>query len=650
MGRLESNPSTDMPLSDLLQVSASNKRSLRIQIVGRHGAGELHLKDGRVAHAEYGDLTGEAAALALLAEADRPYRIVGDRISEKSSVERGINTLLITSAQLSDEGRLPRPSTSKGSAKRTRRALVGLSLGVVAVVAATIALVRAPESGGPKADEPGPVSSTGSVDIAELKDEGDRAPVLVAGEPPQSPSPDGALNPTVVCRVLVDSEGEVSEAEIYAPRPELRIFEQAALAAVRTYRFEPAIRDGQAIASWINWPVRFASRAGAAVLSIKGSDTIGSQLGPALAQAIEAGDAPIKVELQALGSSSGFAGLFDGSAEIAMASRPVSPSELAEAARLGIRLREFIIGYDGLAIVVHPKNPLESISITDAARLFNGEIRSWDELGVDLGTVHVLSRPSYSGTHGFFVDHVLSQGRSRGFTSQAEYIEKNETIVARLRRDPSAVSYVGLGWTEGVKALAVSSLGGEAIPANLATVRDSSYPLNRALILYTRGAPRGAAATFLRFALSREGQALVREHGFVSSDAPVDPDAFREGREAQAPPTVTRVKFGLGRHGLSVKARRTLDEVADELKRPGRIALVVGNSDSMSEGKRNREVSLRRARAVVRYLRDAGVPPVRLRVEAVSGDRPLASNTDPAGREANRRVDIFMLESGRRIR
>src|SRR4051812_26127219 len=86
------------------------------------------------------------------------------------------------------------------------------------------------------------------------------------------------------------------------------------------------------------------------LVTVKGSDTIGGELGPALAKGFEALHPGVRVRWEALGSKTAFVGLFDGSADVGAASRPVNGDELAQATRLGVKLQELIIAYDGLSI------------------------------------------------------------------------------------------------------------------------------------------------------------------------------------------------------------------------------------------------------------------------------------------------------------
>ncbi len=94
------------------------------------------------------------------------------------------------------------------------------------------------------------------VEISDLNGPRDVVPALLSGMPPPAPE-DRPVLPTTLCRILLDTRGSVYEVRVFQPRSGLDAFEQAAIAAVRLYRFSPAQREGVAVPVWIIWPVDF---------------------------------------------------------------------------------------------------------------------------------------------------------------------------------------------------------------------------------------------------------------------------------------------------------------------------------------------------------------------------------------------------------
>jgi OmpA-OmpF porin, OOP family len=90
-----------------------------------------------------------------------------------------------------------------------------------------------------------------------------------------------------------------------------------------------------------------------------------------------------------------------------------------------------------------------------------------------------------------------------------------------------------------------------------------------------------------------------------------------------------------------------LDEVVGVLNDAPDIRLAVhGHTDSRGAAAYNRELSRRRANAVVKYLIDKGVSASRLEAQGFGAEKPIASNDTDAGRATNRRVEFKILQPG----
>jgi phosphate transport system substrate-binding protein len=404
------------------------------------------------------------------------------------------------------------------------------------------------------------------------------------------------------------------------------------------------------------------------VVQVKGSDTIGGILGQELARSFMAQHPGVEVKWEALGSGTAFVGLLDGSAQLGAASRSVKEGELADAKRMGFELREFVIGYDGIAVIVNPANNLGEVTLAQLSDLFTGKVRNWSEIGGADLPVHLISRPSYSGTHVFFRDKVLRHGNDKGpedFAATVDVTEENGAILQKVAQDRSAISYVGIGWVKPqVKTLAVAPAPGKpGIRASVETVRTGTYPIYRPLLMYSSGEPQGPARELLSFILSAAGQTVVAKNDFVPTDAPAalaaDParapapnaatgsTGSTGSKAAAAAPVRFRVQFAVGGTSLDSSARDTLDQVAEICKSGGRRLLIAGHADATGSRAANERVSLARANAVASYLAARGVPRNAVLVAAHSSDEPVASNGSAGSRRQNRRVDITLVSAAR---
>jgi phosphate transport system substrate-binding protein len=258
-----------------------------------------------------------------------------------------------------------------------------------------------------------------------------------------------------------------------------------------------------------------------AVTSIqnKGSDTM---VNLALAWAETYGQIrpEVQVAVTGGGSGTGIAALINGTVDMANASRRIKEEERDEAEANGIDPVEHVVAGDAIAIVVHPSNPVERLTIPQLAQIFSGGITNWRELGGEDRPIVLLSRESNSGTHVFFLEQVVRQGDSEDttlFSPDTLLMPSSEGISAEVRQNPNAIGYDGLGYvTPDQKVVAVALAAGEpAVMPTLDTVKDGSYPIARGLYIYTVGEPQGAIRDYLDWILGPEGQTIVRDLGFV---------------------------------------------------------------------------------------------------------------------------------------
>ena len=118
----------------------------------------------------------------------------------------------------------------------------------------------------------------------------------------------------------------------------------------------------------------------------------------------------ITVTIAAHGSGTGFTAIGQGSAELAASSRPIKDSESASLSSLGnmkSRDAEQVIAIDGLAIVLHPSNPIDALSTLQLAQIFSGEVSDWSQLGGRPGAINLYARDDNSGTFDTFKELVL---------------------------------------------------------------------------------------------------------------------------------------------------------------------------------------------------------------------------------------------------
>lgn len=250
-----------------------------------------------------------------------------------------------------------------------------------------------------------------------------------------------------------------------------------------------------------------------------GSDTI-VNLALAWAEAYQQVDAEVRISVSGGGTGTGLAALINGTTDIANASRQIKAEEISDAHKNGIDPYEIEIARDAIAVIVHPANPVQHLTLPQISDIYRGKIKNWRELGGDDRPIVLLSRESNSGTHVFFLEQVVRLGQTNNktlFSVDTLLLPSSEGITAEVRQNPNAIGYDGLGYvTPDVKMVAVAATAdGEFVLPSVETVNNGKYPIARPLFMYTRGEPAGAIKQYLDWILSPAGQHIVAQLGFV---------------------------------------------------------------------------------------------------------------------------------------
>lgn len=206
------------------------------------------------------------------------------------------------------------------------------------------------------------------------------------------------------------------------------------------------------------------------------------------------------VNVQGGGSSAGIQACRSGACQIGMSSRDLKPDEKD--------LTEIVVARDGLAVVVHPENPVSGLTLDQVRDVFAGIIRSWSVLGGPARGITVVTREEGSGTRGAFQELVMKKTRIyRGAIVQ----DSNGTVREIVAHDPCSIGYISLGLVDArVRALRL-----DGVEASDARIADGTYKLVRPFLFLTKGPLEGPCRDFIDFVLSPEGQELVRQEGLI---------------------------------------------------------------------------------------------------------------------------------------
>ncbi len=251
----------------------------------------------------------------------------------------------------------------------------------------------------------------------------------------------------------------------------------------------------------------------------KGSDTL-VNLALAWAEAYQSVQPDVSIAVTGGGSGTGIAALINGTVDIANASRSMKEEEIAGAQANGFDPVEIRVAIDALAVIVHPDNPVDQLTIQQLSDIYTRRIVNWNEVGGSDAPIVLLSRETNSGTHVYFLEQVVRQGDDENediFAPQTLLMPSSVGITSEIRRNPNAIGYDGLGYvTEHEKVLAIAKDGNSPyVLPTTETGADGSYPLSRFLFMYTAGEPEGSIAEYIDWIKGPEGQAIVAELGFV---------------------------------------------------------------------------------------------------------------------------------------
>jgi len=238
------------------------------------------------------------------------------------------------------------------------------------------------------------------------------------------------------------------------------------------------------------------------------------------------------------GSGVGIASLINRTTDIATASREMKAKEIAMAEQRGVHPMEFVIAYDGVAVIVNRNNPIDRMNIQDLHDIFTGKATNWQQLGGKDLPIVTLSREVSSGTHMYFKEEIIQLGKkdsTEEFSKETLLLTSSQAIVEEVASNEAAIGYLGMGYlSDRTKPVRVgktrtasdASAGANGAsdgfyPPTVENVVSKAYPLSRPLYLYTDGEPQGVVKLFIDFTLGPVGQTQFMKTGFVPAGATV---------------------------------------------------------------------------------------------------------------------------------
>ena len=211
----------------------------------------------------------------------------------------------------------------------------------------------------------------------------------------------------------------------------------------------------------------------------------------------------IRITIAGGGSGVGVKKLGEGLVEIGNTGRALTAREMETHG-----LVTFPFALDGVAIIVHPSNPVAALTSEQMKKLYAGEVGNWKEVGGPDGAVHLFMRDEASGTREVFWEVLLGKGP---IAPAANVVASNGAMTVAVGRDPLAIGYTSLGHVD--DTVKVVAIDGQAPTHENAL--SGKYRVTRKLYMNTKGAPSGLVQTFIDYIRGPEGAAIVRDAGFI---------------------------------------------------------------------------------------------------------------------------------------
>src|SRR5205085_4256334 len=171
---------------------------------------------------------------------------------------------------------------------------------------------------------------------------------------------------------------------------------------------------------------------------IKGSNTIGEELGPRLIAEYKKDHPAAAFELESKGTGSGLWALVASQCDLAAASRAVSEEELKQATERGMKLDEHTIGSYSVAVVVHADNPVKDLTKDQVRDLFTGVVTNWKDVGGPDAPVHLYIRDPISGTHLGFKELAME---NKAYGAGTNALTSYAAIIEAVAKDPNGIGY-----------------------------------------------------------------------------------------------------------------------------------------------------------------------------------------------------------------
>ena len=217
-------------------------------------------------------------------------------------------------------------------------------------------------------------------------------------------------------------------------------------------------------------------------------------------------DTGISFTYNPTGSGSGIKAVQEGRCDIGLSSRDLKAEE-KEAGLSGT-----VLAYDGIAIIVHPENPVSDLSLETIAKIYTGEITNWSEVGGSDAEIVLIGREAGSGTR----DGFESITDTEEACQYRQELTSTGDVITTVSQNPGAIGYASVASVKDtVKALTV-----DGVAPTEETIKDGSYVVQRPFVLVTKADTplSDAAFKFFTYITSADANEIISAAGVVPAN------------------------------------------------------------------------------------------------------------------------------------
>ena len=240
-------------------------------------------------------------------------------------------------------------------------------------------------------------------------------------------------------------------------------------------------------------------------VSTDGSTSMEKVIG-ALGESFMAANEGVEFTYNPTGSGAGITAAQEGRCDIGLSSRALKDEEKAGG------LKETVLAYDGIAIIVNPENPVNDLTLDQIAKLYTGEITNWKDVGGNDAEVVLIGREAASGTRDGFESITGTKDKCQ----YRQELTSTGDVITAVSQNPDAIGYASLASIkDSVKALNV-----DGVTPSEAAVKEGSYKVQRPFVLVTVEGKEltPVAQKFFDYITSPDAAAIIAKAGAVAAN------------------------------------------------------------------------------------------------------------------------------------